>query len=154
MSNVSSTARSNALSADRGQALSLASALKRGSLGGALAVAANLLVYVVALFVLRLELLMPPIPPASEPATLIAPAVIIASFVPALGAGALYWLLARFTPAYRRVFLIVSVLFLLLSFSAPFALPVALATQITLNLMHLAAGVLIIGAITRPGAAL
>lgn len=149
MSDIQSSVSQGVVMPVSGQALSLSNALKRGALGGALAVAANLLVYALARFAFGLELLMPPVPPSSEQAPLLPFAVIFASFVPGLAAGGLYWLLSKFIPQYRRVFLIVSVLFLLVSFGAPFSLPVAFATQITLNVMHLVAGVAIIGAITR-----
>jgi hypothetical protein len=148
MSNVTGTMKADAL-AGAARKVSLTSMLKRGALGGGLAVAGNLLLYLLARFVFGLGLIMPPIPPATEPAPLLLAPVVLLSFVPGLGAAVVYWLLGKFSANPRRLFLIVSVVLLLLSFAGPFALPVALSTQIILNLMHIVAGAAIIGALAR-----
>ena len=146
MSNITSSLDNRAVPAGR---LSLGSALKRALVGGGLAVAGNLLVYALARYALRLELVMPPTPVMPDPAPLNIIAVILATLIPAVGAGLVYWLLARFVKRGRVVFLAVSAVFLLLSFAGPFTLPAELATQLTLNLMHLVAGAAIVGALTR-----
>jgi hypothetical protein len=148
MSNVSN-AMNNSTAATTRHGLSVSTALKKGAVGGLLAIAGNLLVYVLARYAFAMELLMPPIPPASESAPLIAGAVIFASFIPGLVAGLAYWLLGKFTANPRRVFLIVAALILLGSMAAPLMLPVAVGTMIVLNLMHVVAGVAIVGALTR-----
>jgi len=77
--------------------------------------------------------------------------VIIASAVPAFAAAALLALLGRFTTRPFRIFMIIAVVFGLLSFGGPASLPVGLSTIIALGLMHIVAGVAIVGVLSRWG---
>ncbi|MCB0156297.1 MAG: hypothetical protein KDF65_15990, partial [Anaerolineae bacterium] len=80
-------------------------------------------------------------------------AVIMASFVPAIGATVLFFLLGRFLSQGVRIFVIVSVLFLIASFALPFTLPatVAISAKIALNVMHVISGSVIMGVLLRWG---
>lgn len=79
--------------------------------------------------------------------------VAIASFMPAIGATILFALLGRFLSQGVRIFTIISVLFLIVSFAMPFTLPAAvpMATKIALNVMHVISGVAIIGVLLKLG---
>ena len=79
--------------------------------------------------------------------------VIIASAVPAVGATILLAILGKFLAQPIRIFWIISVLFLAISFAGPFTLPatVALLTKIGLALMHVVAGAAIVGILTTLG---
>ncbi len=83
------------------------------------------------------------------PATVVA----IASFVPAIGATILFALLGRFLSQGVRIFTIISIVFLVLSFAMPFTLPAAvpMATKIALNVMHVISGVAIVGVLLKLG---
>ena len=148
MSDITGSLKGSALPMAQ-QGLALGEALKRALLGGGLAVAGNLLVYAIARFAAGQALLMPPTPVVPESAPLNVIAVVLASLIPALVAGVVYWLLSKFTRNGRRSFLILSVFIFLLSLAGPLTLPVTFATQLTLNLMHIVAGAAIVGALTR-----
>ncbi len=148
MSDITSSVKGVALTAQK-PVISFGSALKRALLGAGVAIAANLVVYLVARFAIGLGLVMPPTPVAPEPAPLNFIAVVLSTLIPAVGAGVIYWLLARSLKNGRLVFLVISALFLLVSFAGPFSLPAELSTQLTLNLMHIVAGAAIVGALTR-----
>lgn len=79
--------------------------------------------------------------------------VAIASFVPAIGATILFALLGRFLSQGVRIFVIVSIVFLIASFALPFSLPAAVpvSTKIALNVMHVIAGVAIVGVLLKLG---
>ncbi len=83
-------------------------------------------------------------PAAPLPITL----VIMASVLPAIGAALLLAVLARMTRRSLRSFLIVGLVFLIVSLGAPLSLPVALATKLALSTMHLVAAAIIIGGLT------
>ncbi len=122
-----------------------------GPLAGLVAATANVIVYFIATSLFNLPLMMPLNGPASPLEPLPAVAVAMASFVPALGAALLLWVLGKFTRRAVLIFWIVSGLFLLLSFGGPLSLPVDSATQLVLSLMHVVAGVAIVGVLTRLG---
>lgn len=75
-------------------------------------------------------------------------AIIMASIVPAIFAAIFLWLLRRFTGNGTRIFQIVGVIFLLVSFASPFAAAATTGIAIWLNVMHLVAGAAIIWALT------
>jgi hypothetical protein len=75
--------------------------------------------------------------------------VVVATLVPALLATVLYCLLLRFIPNATRIFWIAGLALLALSLFSPFGLPVAPAIQVTLALMHVVAGISILGFLTR-----
>lgn len=70
-------------------------------------------------------------------------AVVLATIVPTIGAALLLWLLGRFTQRAVTVFIAIAVVFGLLSFAGPLGLPISPALQLSLNLMHVIAGVII-----------
>lgn len=91
--------------------------------------------------------------PGSPLEPLPAAPVIIASALPALVAAVLLALLGRFVARPVRIFWIISIVFLVLSFAMPFTLPaeVAFSTKIALNVMHVISGAVIVGVLTTLG---
>lgn len=112
-------------------------------LAGVAAAVANLLVFVLAQSIFAIPFVIPLGGPTAAPEQLPVVAVILASFIPALAAGAFYALLARFAPRPTLFFLVIAAVVLVASFFGPLGLPVAAATQFALNLMHVVAGVVI-----------
>ena len=87
------------------------------------------------------------IPGMNMPITVVP--VILNSFVPAILAGALLALLNRFARRPVRIFRIIAVVLLLLSFVNPFTIPGApMAMILTLNFMHVVAAAIIVGVLT------
>ena len=80
------------------------------------------------------------------PVTLIP--IIFASIIPSIFAAIVLWLLRRFTGNGTRIFQIVAVVLLLLSFFSPFAAAATTGIALWLNLMHLIAGSAIIWSLT------
>lgn len=119
-------------------------------LGGVLAAVANIVVLLIA-NALGLTLDVPLGPNATETAPMGVLPVILASFLPALGAAGLLALLARFTRRPITIFLGVSALFLLLSFGPLLGTPVVVSTKVVLGLMHLVAAVPIVWALVTQG---
>ncbi|GAB3641669.1 DUF6069 family protein [Spirosoma arcticum] len=88
------------------------------------------------------------IPNAGQPLTVIP--VIVASFVPAIAAGLLLALLNRFTKRPLRIFNIIAIILLVLSFSSPFSIPnVPVGMVVILNLMHVVVAGAVLGAFNR-----
>lgn len=82
------------------------------------------------------------VPNADQPITVIP--VMMASFMPAIIAGILLALLAAFTSKPVKIFLIITVVALVLSFYTPFTIPEVIMPMIlALNLMHVVAAVVI-----------
>lgn len=105
--------------------------------------AANLLVYFLVPALFNFSLAIPLMGPGTEIQPLPFFMVIIASVVPTLGAAILLAVLNRFTARPVTIFRVMAVVFLLLSFGAPFSLPVPLNVRLTLATMHvIAAGVI------------
>lgn len=84
--------------------------------------------------------------PAGQPIGL--GAVVISTFVGALGATAVFALLARFTRRPITIFRIVAAVVLLLSFATPLSLGAPLPMVLTLELMHIVAAAIIVWALT------
>jgi hypothetical protein len=114
---------------------------------GLAAAAGNLAVFGVARASLDLPLVMPAMGP-SPAGPLAAAPVVVSSFVPALLAGLLLALLARFSTRPVRVFQVVAGAALVLSFGAPLTTPLDLSTRLVLLTMHLAAGLVITGVLS------
>ena len=76
------------------------------------------------------------------------PAVLAASIVPSIFAALLLWGLRRFTGNATRIFQIIAVVFVVLSFFSPFSAAETTATAVWLSLMHVVAGGAIIWALT------
>ena len=131
------------LSAERrAEKVSLRKLLWAAPLAGVAAAAGNLAVYGVARAAFGLPLEMPAMGPNPAGPLAVAP-MIISSFAPALAAAMLLALLARFTTRPVRVFQVVAGAALVLSFGAPFGIPVDTATRLVLLSMHLVAGLVI-----------
>ena len=91
------------------------------------------------------------IPNAGQPLTVVP--VIISSIITAIGATVLFLLLNKFLAQNAsRLFTIVAVLFLVVSFAGPFSIPNAPTTMILgLNLMHVWSGIILIYYLTVKG---
>ena len=122
-----------------------------GPVAAVVAAMANLIVFIIVKNLLGIPLMGPSGPGSTEMAPLPAVAVIIASIVPAIAATILLAVLSKFLARPIRVFWIISVVFLLISFASPLGLPVDVATKVTLELMHIVAAVAIVGGLTTLG---
>jgi hypothetical protein len=96
-----------------------------------------------------------PMRPELPPEPLPASAVIFATVMPTIAATLFFLALGRFTKQPVRIFLIIAVVFLLFSFGGPMTLPasVTLGTKMALNVMHVFAGVIIVGVLVQMGTA-
>lgn len=110
-------------------------------LAGLASAAANAVLY----FVFEALGAIPPdiiVPDAGQPITVIP--VMFASFIPAIPAGIILALLAAFASKPVKIFLVITVVFTVLSFYTPFTIPeVVMPMILALNLMHIVAAVLI-----------
>jgi hypothetical protein len=116
--------------------------------GGAIAIAANLSLYLVATWLLGLPLPVPN-PVTGAVAPLPAMAMVFATAVGALGGALTFAVLARVVRRPRRTFLIVSVAFTIISFASPAVLPTDLATILVLEIAHVLAAVPVTLALLR-----
>jgi hypothetical protein len=115
-------------------------------LAGLAAAAANVVIYLIASAAGAIPQTVL-VPGLNLPIT--AMPVILNSFVPAILAGALLAVLNRFARSPVRLFRIIAVVLLLLSFLNPFTIPGApLAMILTLDLMHVVAAAIIVGVLT------
>lgn len=82
------------------------------------------------------------VPPLNELNPLNPQVVFMFSFVPGIGAAVLAWLLHRFVPRGKTIFLVIAILFLLLSFIPDITMvdSVTVGTKAGLILMHIVAG--------------
>lgn len=122
-----------------------------GPLAAVIAAVANLIVFVIAQNLLGITLMGPAGPGSTEMVPMPAIAVVIMSVIPAIGATTLLAVLGKFLARPTRVFWIISLIFLLLSFVTPLGLPVSVAVKVTLELMHVVAAVAIVGVLTTLG---
>jgi hypothetical protein len=113
-----------------------------GLLAALVAAVANLLVYLVATTLFGQELLVPG--PEGVMTAIGHIPVVLFSVAPAILAALLAAFLARRTAAPRRLFLGIALAVLLLSFLSPFTVDASASTRLTLELMHLVAGVAIV----------
>jgi hypothetical protein len=120
-----------------------------GLAAAAAAALANLLVYLIERFVFGLPLVVPMGGPGGPEGPVTAVMVIVTSAVPAICAALLLAALARFTSRPFRILLIVAIVFGLLSLAGPLLLPVSLGTRLALALMHIVAGVTIVGILNQ-----
>jgi hypothetical protein len=115
-------------------------------LAGLGAAAANVVVYLIASAAGAIPQTVL-IPGMNMPVTAVP--VILNSFVPAILAGVLLALLNRFARRPVRLFRIIAVVLLLLSFANPFTIPGApIAMILALNVMHVVAAAIIVGVLT------
>lgn len=112
-----------------------------GLFGGGIAAVINVIIYFIAgpLNVAQ---------PGGEIAPVTLVPIIVASIIPAIFAGITLWLTRRFTSNGTRIFQILAVVLLLLSFASPFTAAETTAIALGLNLMHLVAGSSIIWSLT------
>lgn len=120
---------------------SMMNTITAGLTGGLIAAAINLVIYFIA-GPLIAEL------PDGTVDQITLPFVLTASVVPSIFAAIFLWGLHRFTGNATRIFQIVAVVFLVLSFFSPFSAAQTTATAIWLILMHIVAGAAIIWALT------
>jgi lysylphosphatidylglycerol synthetase-like protein (DUF2156 family) len=116
-----------------------------GAIGGLVAAVANLVVYLIATALLRIDLLIPQPPDMATLGPLPFPMVLIASFVPGLVAAGLLLVLR----GNKQLFTIISVVALVLSMIPLLATGMATQTAIVLGIMHVVAAVAIVGVLTR-----
>jgi hypothetical protein len=131
------------LSSGRSEQVSIRKIPVAALIGGALAAVANLIIFFVTQ-ALGVVYEVQAGGPGGPIIPLPIPAVPIASIVPALGAGVLLAILARFSKRPLLIFWIISGVFLLLSFFPVFSMPVATGVQIGLAIMHIVAGAAIV----------
>jgi len=117
-------------------------------IGGVLSAAGNLVVFFAAGW-LGVDLQVTAAPGSSTLVPLQIGPVIVASLLPALPAGLLLAVLARFVPNPWTVFMAIAGVFLLVSFMGPINLPTDPANELVLNLMHVVSAVAIVGALWR-----
>lgn len=116
---------------------------------GAVAAVVNVLIFLVTKAAFSLPFIIP-MDPSQPPQELPVFALIVASLVPALGAGVFYGLLGRFARSRATtIFLAVSVGFVLLSLLGPMSLPIDLGTRLVLALLHITTGTIITGGLIR-----
>jgi hypothetical protein len=108
---------------------------------GAIAAAANVIVYFIALAANVPMQIISPRSGQLEPLPLMP--VAIASLVPALVSAVVLLALRRFAPRANLIFQVIAAVFLVVSFGGPLQMPIDAATKFVLNLMHLIAGVVI-----------
>jgi hypothetical protein len=119
-----------------------------GLLGGAVGLVGSLAIYGIARL-LDLPLLVSMGPPGqSAPVPMAAGQIIIVVLTAALAATVSYALLRRFFgPRAQRIFQIVALVVLLLSFGAPMTQAVSTINKLLLALMHLVTGIAIVWAL-------
>ena len=71
--------------------------------------------------------------------------VILASTIPAIAAAVLLAILGKLTRRPLRIFTIMGVIFLIVSFGGPLSVPAGPSTKLALGVMHVVAAVIIIG---------
>lgn len=125
------------------------SLIRAGLLAAVVAALGNVLVLLVSQSALGLDIVIPAQPGSTQLMTLSIPVVIGVSAVSALGATLLLALLQRFTARALRIFQIIGVLFLLVSFAPVVGVPADTGVLVVLGLMHIVAGAAIIGILSR-----
>lgn len=127
-------------------ATSLGRVLMAGLTGGVIAAVINALIYFAAQSINGGPLLVQT-PQAPTPQPLPLAAVLLFSIAPGLMAGVVYWVLARFTRAPARWFLILAGIVFVLFFFGPLDAASGAVAVWALELMHLGAAVPIIWAV-------
>jgi hypothetical protein len=116
-------------------------------LSGIIAAVANAVLFFIYQAI-GLNIILPignPADPTQATAPLILPAVLMVSFLPALGAGVLLFLLSKLTKRPITIFTIVSIVLLVLSFGMSISLDIPAVHKIALDLMHVVAAIAIVG---------
>mgnify|MGYP000088380244 CR=1 FL=1 len=117
----------------------LSKLLQAGLIGGAIGAIGSFVVYFIGKAMGIPFEIMPP--GATELDALPVVMIAVANVVPGLIAGGVLALLARFVAQPVRIFQIISLIFLIVSFASPFTQPaeVTMGTKLALNLMHIVA---------------
>lgn len=124
------------------QTVANAKLLPAALIGGGIAAAVNLLIFLILPPVLGAAPIMVQMgPPGPDTPFVEMPAfaVVAASLIPAFIAAGLLWLLGRFTARPFSIFRIIAVVGLLLSFGPIFSAPMTTGAAISLGLMHVVA---------------
>ncbi len=108
----------------------------------------NVVVFMLARDLLDIPFVFPYQGAGSAAAPLPVAFVIVASMLGALAAALLLAVLGRMTRRPLRIFQIVGITFLIVSFGGPLSLPVGLPTKLVLSAMHIMAAVIIIAGLT------
>jgi hypothetical protein len=120
-------------------------------LAAAVSVTGNLSVLMLGKSLFSISFMMPQGFGAAELVPLELSRVIILSVIPAFGAAGLFAILGKFLSRPLRVFWIISIVFLLVSFIPDLILPVDWGTKIGLMVMHVVSAGAIVGFLTTLG---
>jgi predicted Na+-dependent transporter len=138
-------------STKRGKESKTGRLLARGLAAVLLAIVANLFVYFLVPALFNMPLDIPIMGPGTPVQRLPIAMVVFVTILLTTGAIILLAALNRFTSHPENVFRIIAVLFLLLSFAAPFSLPVSTGIRLTLASMHILTAAIIVYVMTgRP----
>jgi len=120
-------------------------------LSGAIAAALNTVVYFIYTAIgFNIVLPLPnPTDPTQSSTPLLLAFVVIFSFLPALAAGVLLWLLSKFTRRPVTYFTVISVIVLFVSFGLSVPLDMPAVFKVGLDVMHVVAAIAIIGGLRR-----
>jgi hypothetical protein len=132
----------------RGEKIKTGRLATRGLAAGALAIAANLLVYTLVPAISGISLDIPVMGPGSPVGPLPFSMVIVATALPTAGATLFLAILTRYSEHPVTIFRIVAGVLLLLSFGAPLSLPVSLGVRMTLASMHVLTAAIIVALLT------
>lgn len=136
------------VAAGRVQGVGFGRLLLTGLLAGLAAGVLNVIVYFVGL-ALGVPFVMP-LPPDQALQQIPAVAFVISAVIPALLGAAFYGLLGRFAAARAtQIFVIVSVVFALLSLGGSLTPPVELSTRLVLSALHLTTAAIITAGLVR-----
>lgn len=116
-------------------------------IGAVLAAVVNAVLWAIMRLVLALPMVIQMGGPASPTQPLGIVPVVVATIIPAIGAGVLLALLGRFTRRPYTIFLILSAVFLLLSFLSPLSLPGDLPVKLAFEVLHIGAAAAIVWAL-------
>jgi Family of unknown function (DUF6069) len=123
--------------------------LRAGLVAVVLTVICNVLIFMISEGILRINFVVLPPPGSLEPFHVTVTSVILDTILMAVGATVVFTLLMRVFTHPNRVFVVISVLILLLSFMFPLLLQVDAPMKIALCLMHIVAAAIIVGLLTR-----
>lgn len=111
---------------------------------GVTAAIGNLIVFVVAQNLFGLSLMIPQSPGNTTLVPLTIDPILGASIIPAIGAAVLLAILGRLVKRPFRIFQIIAVIVLLLSFGGPLNLPIGGVEKVALAVMHVVTAVAIV----------
>ncbi len=150
---MTTTAGTESNSTQKGQVVPLGKLWKVGLAAALGAAMANLVFFWITKGLFDIPYIIPMGGPSGPLRALPAALIIVFNVVPAVGATILLAILGRFLSRPFRLFWIISLGVLLVSFMLPLSLPstVATSTQIGLGLMHIIAASVIVGVLSTLG---